>query len=284
MTFAQVVPLVLIAGISFALSYVGSAVGLVLGQLRVVLLTYWLGSATLGASTSLAISTLATIAGAVTHARGGRVQVVPLLLIGVPSAVAAYCTTRLAVHVDPRLLKVGIAVALVGAGAMLLQKGTRDDEPAVDSAGPLEAPARRAAAQLVVGLFLGALSGLVGLLLGTLRLPAMLRVGGMSARSAVGTNMAIGALTGLSAGVAALTSGSVDPVAFAIVCPITLIGAFLGSHRTAKLDRANVRRWIGYVLVPTGVLMVLDVAATSTARRHFARASARSVAAMTVVR
>jgi uncharacterized protein len=109
MTAAAVFPLVLIAVVSFGMSYVGSAVGLVLGQLRVALLTYVLGSVAAGVATSLAISTLATIAGAVAHARGGRVQPLALLLIGVPSAIAAYASTRYASRIDPMLLKLAVA-------------------------------------------------------------------------------------------------------------------------------------------------------------------------------
>jgi uncharacterized protein len=140
----------------------------------------------------------------------------------------------------------------------------------------LRTPRGRVAAQIAVGAVLGALSGLVGLLLGTLRLPAMLRFAKMEAGTAVGTNMAIGALTGLSAGVAAMAGGTVDPVAFAIVCPITLVGAHMGARQTGRLDRAMVRRWIGYVLVPTALIMFTEVAARSPAVRRLAISEARS--------
>lgn len=275
MGLAEVVPLLLIAIVSFGMSYIGAAVGMVLGQLRVALLTYVLGSAALGVSTSLAISTLATIAGTLSHARSGRVQWGPLLLIGVPSGLAAYATASYTGRADPRLMKLGIAVALLFAGGKLLRQPSA---AAPEPRGPLATLTGRIVVQVVVGTVLGAISGLVGLLLGTLRLPAMLRFAGMAPSAAVGTNMAIGALTGLSAGFAALTGGKVHPVAFAIVCPITLLGAHFGAQRTGRMDKATVRRWIGYVLVPTALIMVVEVAASTHSVRKLASSGARTAA------
>ena len=275
MSAGAVLPLILIAVVSFVMSYVGSAVGMVLGQLRVALLTYVLGSVAAGVATSLVISTLATVAGAVAHARGGRVQAAPLLLIGVPSAIAAYASTRYASQVDPLLLKLAIAATLFVAGVAMLRDRPAGSRTDVASRAP-SGKVGRVFVQVAVGAVLGAISGLVGLLLGTLRLPAMLRFARMEAGAAVGTNMAIGALTGLSAGVAAIAGGTVDPVAFAIVCPITLVGAHLGAQHTGRLDKTMVRRWIGYVLVPTAIIMATEVAARSPRVRRLAISEARS--------
>lgn len=252
----QLVALALIALASFVLSYIGSTVGLVLGQLRVALLVPVLGSAAVGAATSLAISTAGTLIGTFRHAREGRVRLWLLLSVGLPSAAAAFFSARYAAHVDPRLLKLAIAVALLITGFAMLRR-----PPPPESRPPPRIPAL--AAEIGVGAALGAISGLVGLLLGSLRLPAMIRYAQVPTPIAVGTNMAIGAATGLSAGVATFLEGQVDFTALAIVAPATLVGAELGARRTGSLDADALRRAIAWVLVATGLIMIGEAALRS---------------------
>jgi uncharacterized membrane protein YfcA len=228
----------------------------VLGQLRVALLVYALGSPVAGAATSLAVSTAGTLIGTVRHARDGRVSLWLLLSVGGPSALAAFATARWAGGLDPRALKAAIAGVLLLSGAAMLR-------PRPAPGGPEgHVPSRTFAvlAEVVVGAVLGAISGLVGLLLGSLRLPAMIRYARVPPAIAVGTNMAIGALTGLSAGVATFLQGQVDLAAFAIVTPLTLLGADLGARRTGRLDEASLRRWIAWILLLSAALMLGELA------------------------
>jgi len=254
MTRFEICSLVFIGVVSFAMSYLGAAVGLVLGHFRVVLIGYVLGSAAGGAATSMAISTVSTFSGALAHARSGRVQLAPVLLIGAPSAVAAYVAAGYACRTDPRLLKLAIACALLVAAADLLW---RRRPPVVRSAPeprPDSSPVLAVAAQVFIGTVLGAISGFVGLLLGSLRLPAMVRIG-VEPRTAIGTNMTIGAITGLSAGISALAVGQVNYEAFAIVAPMAFIGSHLGAQQTGKLDPVRLTRWIAAALIVTATGM-----------------------------
>ena len=300
----------MVALLSFGLSYLGSSVGLVFGQLRLPILVYWLGSPAVGAATSLAISAVAALVGAARHAREGRVDLRLMLTIGMPSAVAAWLATRFAVSLDPALVKVSIGVALVlTGGAMLRSRGrpaqdvrkdgaaaadrspspasdatpatpstaaevpqlvskaelaaagttTRPEEPSPDASmiqsGPI--PRVRLLFEVAVGVVLGAVAGVVGLLLGTLRLPAMMKLGVHPAR-AVGTNMAIGSMTGLLAGAAALLEADVDPWAFGVITPATMVGAYWGASATGKLDKATLRRLIAWSLLGIGAWMVAE--------------------------
>ena len=259
MSALDICALVLIAGASFGMSYLGAAVGLVLGHFRVVLLTYVLGGALAGAATSMAISTVSTFSGVVSHARGGRVQLAPLLLIGGPSAVAAYVASRSAQGVDPRAPKLVIAVMLIVAAVDLFRRRRGPAPSASGAPPPCHSLGQRLALQVGVGLVLGAVSGLVGLLLGSLRLPTMVRLG-VKPATAVGTNMAIGAVTGLSAGASAIVGGRVNLVAFLVVAPLSFLGSYLGARKTAKLDPVMLKTWIACALVVTSVIMLTDLA------------------------
>lgn len=244
--------LALIAVVSLLLSYIGATVGLVLGQLRVALLVYALGSAAVGTATSLAISTAGTLIGTLRHAVDGRVDLALLLTVGLPSAATAFLSARYAGLVDARVLKLAIAGVLILTGvAMLIRRRKPDEQLPAPKLPPM-------LAEVAVGAVLGAISGLVGLLLGSLRLPAMIRYARVATPTAIGTNMAIGTLTGLSAGVATFLEGQVDLIAFAVVAPTTVIGAHLGARKTGRLDPATLLKVIAWVLIATGVLMLAE--------------------------
>ena len=244
--------LALIALVSLLLSYIGATVGLVLGQLRVALLVYALGSATLGTATSLAISTAGTLVGTLRHAIDGRVQLKLLLSVGLPSAAAAFFSARYAQRVDQRLLKLAIALTLIltGLGMLVPRRPIAEGEP------PPRIPPM--VAEIAVGTVLGAVSGLVGLLLGSLRLPAMIRYARIATPTAIGTNMAIGTLTGLSAGVATFLEGQIDFLSFAVVAPTTVIGAHFGARKTGQLAPETLTRVIAWVLAATGAMMITE--------------------------
>lgn len=245
-----------IALVSFVVTYFGTIVGLVLGHLRLALLVAWLGPV-IGAATSLAISSVGALAGAVRHAREGRVELRLLLSLGAPSAAAAYLTATYAPRVDPALIKLTIAATLILSGGSMLVKSLRASAPA-----PAESPApprrRVLAFEALVGALFGALSGLVGLLLGTLRLPILLRLAA-TPQAAIGTNMAIGCFTGLVAGIATLRAGTVDGRAFLVLAPVTVLAANLGARTTSRLQRRTLELLIAVILVVTGVVMAVQL-------------------------
>lgn len=252
---ADPLTLALIAAVSLVLSHIGATVGLVLGQLRLPLLIWALGSPVVGTATSLAISTAGTLIGTLRHAAGGRVRLGLLLTIGVPSAAAAYVTARFAGRVDQGLLKLIIAVVIAATGARMLIPHKPATPPA-DPPPPSKLPAP--VAEIAVGAALGALTGLVGLLLGSLRLPAMMRYARIPAPIAIGTNMAIGTLTGLFAGVATFREGNLDLPAFAVVGAATILGAHLGAGRTGKLAPETLLKIIAWVLLGVGLSMLVE--------------------------
>ncbi len=257
----------LVGLLSFGLSYLGASVGLVFGQLRLPVLVYWLGSPAIAAATSMAISAAAALVGAARHARAGRVEWRLMLSLGVPSAICAWLSTRVAPQLDPALVKLFIGITLVITGLVMMWSQARPPRPAegtepVDRQGSSASASMiqarpRPLAEITVGASLGAVAGVVGLLLGTLRLPAMMKLGVHPAK-AIGTNMAIGSATGLLAGIATVWDGTVDLWAFGVITPATMVGAYLGASATGKLDKATLRRLIAWSLVGVGTWMAAE--------------------------
>src|SRR5436190_23497472 len=90
-----------IAFLSFVLSFVGAAVGLILGHLRLPLLIAYLGGPGAGAMTNLIISGCGAVGGVARHLRDGRVSWAGLALMGVPSAVGAAVAVLVFVQINP---------------------------------------------------------------------------------------------------------------------------------------------------------------------------------------
>jgi uncharacterized membrane protein YfcA len=252
--------------LSGALAYVGAMVGLVLGQFRLPLLLLALGSAPAAAATNLAISSLGAGTGAYTHSREGRVELRLLLSIGVPSAAAAYLTSRSLDKVEAWWIGAVIGLTLLFSAVPLAQKSLRLRRGSDSTAGASTKPDaavdesaarsnRLLAIEIVIGAALGALSGVVGLLLGTLRLPAMLRLG-VSPQKAAGTNMAIGFFTGVAGALGAVGSGRVSWLALAMVGTTTVLGAFLGARRTKVLPVAWHYGLIAAVLIVVAAWLI----------------------------
>ena len=103
------------------------------------------------------------------------------------------------------------------------------------------------------------LGGLIGLILGALRMPALLRWVGGSAHQAVGTNLAVGVCVGV-AGVLGHTPAGVDWGLLAIGGAASIPGALLGSRLTGRLSEPALLRGIGAMLVVAGGAMLVQAA------------------------
>ncbi len=173
---------------SFVAGYLGAAIGLVLGTLRLPLLLVLAGNPAAGAGTNIAISAAAAASGGLRHAREGRVDWRVVAWMAPPSVAGAVAGGLYAHAVPDRLLFAVIALVLAWQGVDLLVRPFTER--------PLDRPRVVPAAGL--GFAIGVVGGAAGVILGTLRMPALLRAVGLTAHRAVGTNLVVGFLLGLA--------------------------------------------------------------------------------------
>ena len=95
------------------------------------------------------------------------------------------------------------------------------------------------------------LGGLVGLILGALRMPALLRYVGETPARAVGTNLAVGVCVG-AAGVIGHAPEGVDWDLLGIGAAASVPGALLGARLTGRLSERQLLKAIGAVLLVAG--------------------------------
>jgi uncharacterized membrane protein YfcA len=235
---------------SFVAGYLGSAVGLVLGTLRLPAILLLSGDAAAGAGTNVAISAASAASGGYRHARDDRVDWGVVAWMGPPSVAGAVAGALLTDRMPTRLLLAAIAAILAGNGFDLLMRPIR----ARPSAEPRLAPA------VVFGLLIGLLGGAVGVILGTLRMPALLRGVGLTARRAVGTNLVIGFALGVFAFATHALVGQVEWGLLVVGIAGALPGGWLGASLTPRLSEDLLRQAIGFSLLAIAVAFGIEVA------------------------
>ena len=231
---------------AFVAGFVGSLVGLVLGSLRLPAVLLASGSTAAAAGTNIAVSAIAALSGGLTHARAGRVSWRIVAWMTPPSVVGAFLGGYFA-HVIPEDLLLGsIAVVLAWSGLDLVFELR---------AAPETRRPRLAAS--ISGALIGLLGGSVGLILGTLRMPALSRSVGLSPRAAVGTNLVFGFFLGVAGFVGHLLHSEVEWLVLAVCVAGAVPGAWLGARSTGRLDESTLRRLIGVVLLIVAVTIAV---------------------------
>jgi uncharacterized membrane protein YfcA len=92
----------------------------------------------------------------------------------------------------------------------------------------------------------------VGLILGALRMPALLRLVGEVPARAVGTNLAVGVLVGVAGLFGHLPSAPPDWDLLALGAAASVPGALLGARLTGRLAEKQLVRGIAVALLVAG--------------------------------
>jgi uncharacterized membrane protein YfcA len=121
---------------------------------------------------------------------------------------------------------------------------------------PQEAGVNAPAAVFWGGL-IGLLGGFVGLILGSLRIGALLRFIGADAFRAVGTNVAVGFCLGV-AGVFGHLTGGVDWTLLAVGAGASVPGSLLGARLTGRLSERQLLRAVGGTLLAAGAATIVQ--------------------------
>ena len=237
----------------FLVAFAGGLVGLVLGNIRLPATLLVTPSVAAGGGANLLVSGAAAATAAIAHIRAGRINWRLFRWMAPPSVAGALAGGDLAGILDEDVLLAAIATVLFYSGADLLRR-----RPRAAAAG---APARdfgRTAA-IVSGALIGLLGGLVGLILGSLRMPALLRHVGEPPHTAVGTNLAVGVCVGVAGALGRLPSGAPDWRIAAIGAGASVPGALLGARLTGRLSEAQLVRAIAVILLVAASAMVAQI-------------------------
>ena len=234
----------------FAVAFAGGAVGLVLGNIRLPAVLLLASSPAAGAGANIGISGVAAFTAAAAHIRAGRINWRLFAWMTPPSMAGAVAGGLVSGAIPDTALLLVIGLTLFCFGVDLLR-------PRADAPAPRPDDDLDIRAAVVSGAAIGVLGGLVGLILGALRMPALLRWVGEVPSRAVGTNLAVGFWVGV-AGVAGHLPGGVDWTALGVGAAASIPGALLGARLTGRLSERQLLRAIGAVLVVAGAATALQ--------------------------
>ena len=223
--------------------------GLVLGTLRLPLIVLATGNPVTAAGTNIAVSAAAAGAGGLRYVRDGRVAWRVVAWTAPPSVVGAVVGALVAGDVSESLLYGLIAAILVWSGIDL---AFRPITPR-----PRERP--RVARGGVLAFLIGVLGGAVGVILGTLRMPALIRSVGLDVRKAAGTNLVVGFCLGVAGFATHAIGEGVDwPVLIAGLVG-AIPGGWLGARASGRVSENALRLALGIVLVTVGCAFAVRV-------------------------
>jgi uncharacterized membrane protein YfcA len=231
----------------FVVALAGGLAGLVLGNIRLPAALALASSPAAGAGANIGISAVAAATASVSHIRAGRVNWRLFAWLLPPSIVGAVAGGLVSGELSRDALLAVIGTALLYFGIDLL----RPKRPA--------GPAREGGhlATVGIGFGIGLLGGLVGLILGSLRMPAMIRLLREPAARAIGTNLAVGFWVGI-AGVIGHAPGGIDWGLLAVGGAASVPGALLGSRLTGRLSERRLLQAVGCILLVAGTVTLIE--------------------------
>lgn len=253
--------LVLMAAISLVVGLSGGVVGIALGVIRLPMLTLFGVDPLIAAGTNLMISVMGSTIGTLEAFFDKRVVPTVVFAMGGPAIVGAFIGGYFA-DLVPIWILLTVVTLLMGWSALFLifwslrimrirrRYPSARTRRAMTGGGntELELDMKQASREGVAGFTIGLIGGAVGLVLGVLRMPALLAMK-MDPHKAAGTNLAITVLVGISGFVGHLLKGGVDWHLIAIVGIPGVLGMYAGTRLANRFDAAGLRLVVGIVVL-----------------------------------
>ena len=253
--------LVLMAAISLGVGLSGGVVGIALGVIRLPMLTLFGVDPLIAAGTNLMISVMGSTIGTLEAFFDKRVVPTVVFAMGGPAIVGAFIGGYFADAVPIWILLTVVTLLMAWSALFLIFWSLRIMRirrryPSARTrramtgggSGELELDVKQVSREGIAGFVIGLIGGAVGLVLGVLRMPALLAMK-MDPHKAAGTNLAITVLVGIAGFVGHLLKGSVDWHLIAIVGIPGVLGMYAGTRLANRFDAAGLRLVVGIVVL-----------------------------------
>ena len=233
-------------------------IGLALGTLggggsilTVPVLVYVLGfDPKLAIAMSLPVVGTAALVGVATHWRAGNVRLKTAALFGSVAMVGSYTGARASVLLTGRVQLLILGSVMVAAAASMLRSAVRDAAGAVDETPP------HPVLMLSVGFGVGLLTGVIGIGGGFLIVPALVILGRVPMKSAVGTSLLVIALNSAS-GYLGHHGREIVPWDFVVrFTVVAVFGILAGTALVRHIPTRQLKQAFAVLLVVIGVLIV----------------------------
>ena len=261
---------VLLLGLSLLIGLLGGLIGLSLGTMRLPAMLMLAVPLPVAASANIFVSSAVGVTGSYRHFRDGRVKLRLVAIIGVPAFVAGFWGGYFSNQAP-----VNILIALAGGLilwqgvelALLARRRSRDSgsqQPAEDqldgSIGQFTVARTIGGAGASFGI--GLLAGAIGLVLGSVRLPLIIRVLRVDPRIAAGSNLFIGMTMGALGWLGHVLHTRPDVALLIILLGPGILGSYYGAKFTGRISINLLLLVMGLLLTGSGCLMLWRAVST----------------------
>lgn len=193
----------------------------------------------------------AALVGAIQHWRAKTIALGTTVPVGVAAMLGAWLGTQLVVRLglDGQVRFALLALTMIVAGGAMLRDTLRRTPPV-----PREEPSWPAL--LAIGIAVGMLTGVVGVGGGFIMVPALILVGGLELRRAIGTSLLVIAMSTAASFFAQRGATDVD---WGIILPFgitTAAGLVAGSLLVSRIPQRALKQGFAGVLVLVGALIM----------------------------
>jgi uncharacterized membrane protein YfcA len=247
---------------------VGLSLGLLGGGgsiLTVPIFVYVLGyDAKEAIALSLAVVGVTSLFGAVGHWRAGNINLRVALVFGAVAMVGTFLGARLAVYVSGAVQLVLFAVVMLAASIFM----ARDRRPAAVMIPAADGSRGQMPLGYILleGLGVGVLTGLVGIGGGFMIVPALLLLGKVPMKQAVGTSLLVIAMNSAIGFAGYLDQVMIDWGLLALFTLIAIGGILTGAYLVRFVSQSDLRRSFAVLLVVMGIFVLsqnLDILGVS---------------------
>jgi uncharacterized protein len=263
-----------LSSVGFIISFIGGMVGLVLGVIRLpFILSTGLGI-TESVGTNIGVSTLGAITAAIQHIRNRNISFTIFIIMALTGAIGAFYGASLTKNVPINFFLILVGLIISYESFTLLKENNNNRNNKINNNNDKKITENRLNinqksikqknpyhdifVQSIIGFLVGILGGLVGLVLGSIRLPAMIKLLKTEPKIAVGTNMLISSVMGMSGFVGHLINNEINLFYLIILGPSAMIGGFLGAKYTNHLSPSTLKKLIGIVLSIVAVTIFIS--------------------------
>lgn len=267
----QTDPIMYIAGY-LASILIGLSLGLIGGGgsiLTVPVLVYLFGiDPILGTAYSLFIVGVTSVIGSISYSRHSLVDVRTAIIFGLPSIVAVFLTRAYLVPAIPQevlrlgdlIIDRGMMLMLLFAILMLVASIGMIRPTTKSPKSPQSALTHRKYPYILIlieGLVVGSLTGLVGAGGGFLIIPALVILGRLPMKQAIGTSLVIISAKSLLGFLGESRLRDLDWGFLLSVTAFAILGIFLGMKLSHRIDGARLKPAFGWFVFVMGIYIIL---------------------------
>ena len=247
--------------LSFVIGMMGGLIGLSLGTMRLPAMLFLGIPLPAAASANILISSLTAISGSYRHLRDGRVKLPLVLVVGVPAFAAGFLGGFFSARAPVNLLiaAAGVLILWQGIELGLLAKrragGRHDEDDTLTGSEGRFTPSRLVGGSSA-SFGLGLLAGAIGLVLGSVRLPLIIRVLQVDPRIAAGSNLFIGMIMGTLGWIGHLFNEPTNLALLLILGVPAVAGSYIGARLTGRISVNLLLLIMGGLLTVSGGMML----------------------------